>query len=86
MCLCNMDGMPKVKIWQILKVLYFDMPQPLGHGMSVKCVQPLDELTVQDCLQFHHLNFKYWKEQANSKNCGPPPGNKFNLGVDKRSR
>ena len=25
-------------------------------------------------------------KQANSKNCGPPPGNKFDLGVGQRSR
>ena len=32
---------------------------PQGHVMSVKCEQPLDELTVQVCLLYDHPNFKY---------------------------
>ena len=32
---------------------------PQGHLMSVKCEQPLDELTVQVWLLYHHQNFKY---------------------------
>ena len=34
-------------------------PHPKGHVMSVKCEQPLDELTVQVWLQYDHPNFKY---------------------------
>ena len=32
---------------QNLQVLYFDPIQPQEHVMSVRCEQPLDELTVQ---------------------------------------
>ena len=32
---------------------------PQGHGMSVKCEEPIDELTVQAWLLYHHPNFKY---------------------------
>ena len=32
---------------------------PQGHGMSVKCEEPIDELTVQVWLLYHHPNFKY---------------------------
>ena len=34
-------------------------PHPQGHLMSVKCEQPLDELTVQVWLLYDHPNFKY---------------------------
>ena len=34
-------------------------PHPQGHGMSVKCEEPIDELTVQVWLLYHHPNFKY---------------------------
>ena len=50
MCLWNMDapGGNKVKLWQkYLKVLHFDPAPPPGYVRSVKCEQPLDELTVQ---------------------------------------
>ena len=32
---------------------------PLGHGMPLKCEEPLDELTVQVWLLYDHLNLKY---------------------------
>ena len=35
-------------------------PHPLEHVMSVKCKQPIDELTVQVWLQYHNPNFKYF--------------------------
>ena len=37
------------------------LTQPLlqGHVMSVKCEEPIDELTVQVVLLYHHPNFKY---------------------------
>ena len=35
------------------------LPYPQGHLMSVKCEQPLDELTVQVWLLFDYPNFKY---------------------------
>ena len=34
-------------------------PHPQGHVMSVKCEEPIDELTVQVWLLYHHPNFKY---------------------------
>ena len=34
-------------------------PDPQGHGMSVKYEEPVDELTVQVWLLYHHSNFKY---------------------------
>ena len=49
----------KVKLWQISKSYIFTLPHPQGHVMSVKCEQPLDELTVQVCLLYDHPNFKY---------------------------
>ena len=45
----------------------------------------MSELTVQVWLLYDHPNFKYCTlytsetEQANSENCGPPLGNKFDL-------
>ena len=32
---------------------------PQGHVMSVKCEEPIDELTVKVWLLYHHPNFKY---------------------------
>ena len=32
---------------------------PQGHGMSVKCAEPIDELTVQVWSLYDHPNFKY---------------------------
>ena len=32
---------------------------PQGHVMSVKCEEPIDELTVQVWLLYHHQNFEY---------------------------
>ena len=34
-------------------------PDPQGHEMSVKCEEPIDELTVQVWLLYDHPNFKY---------------------------
>ena len=34
-------------------------PHPQGQVMSEKCEEPIDELTVQVWLHYHHLNFKY---------------------------
>ena len=45
----------KVKIKSYIKTL----SHPQGHVMSVKCEQPLDELTPRVWLLYHHLNFKY---------------------------
>ena len=42
-----------------LKVLHLDPAPHQGHVMSMKCEQPLDELTVQVWLLYDHPNFKY---------------------------
>ena len=34
-------------------------PHPQGHVMLVKCEEPIDELTVQVWLLYHHPNSKY---------------------------
>ena len=34
-------------------------PHPQGHVISVKCEEPIDKLTVQVWLLYHHPNFKY---------------------------
>ena len=34
-------------------------PHPHCHVMSVKCKEPIDELTVQVWLLYHHPNFRY---------------------------
>ena len=51
LCLWNMDapGGNKVKI---SKSYILTPPNPQGHVMSVKCEQPLDELTVQVSLLY----------------------------------
>ena len=60
MCLWNMDapGGNKVKIRQksVSPKLW---PHPQGHVMSVKCEEPINELTFQVWLLLYHLNFKY---------------------------
>ena len=61
MCLWNTDapGGNKVKIWQkFLSPLFWPAP-PQGQVMSEKCEEPIDELTVQVWLLYHHPNFKY---------------------------
>ena len=44
---------------KISKSYILTPPHPQGHVMSVKCEQPIDELTVQVWLLYHNLNFKY---------------------------
>ena len=44
---------------KICKSLILTPPHPQGHVMSVKCEEPIDELTVQVCLLYHNPNFKY---------------------------
>ena len=44
---------------KISKSYILNPPHPQGHVMSVKCEQPLDELTVQVWLLYDHPNFKY---------------------------
>ena len=60
MCLWNTDAPSgnKVKIRQKSLSSTF-WPHPQGHVMSVKCEEPIDELTVQVWLLYHHPNFKY---------------------------
>ena len=49
----------KSKYSKNLKVLHFDPAPPQGHVMSVKCEEPIDKLTVQVWLLYHHPNFRY---------------------------
>ena len=44
---------------KISKSYILTPPQPQGRVMSVKCEEPIDELTVQVWLLYHHPNFKY---------------------------
>ena len=63
MCLWNTDapGGNKVEknMAKISKSYILTPPHPQGHVMSVKCEQPIDELTVQVWLLYHNPNFKY---------------------------
>ena len=45
---------------KISKSYILTPPPPEGHGMSVKCEEHLNELTVQVWLLYHHPNFDYW--------------------------
>ena len=45
---------------KISKSYILTLPIPQGHGMSVKCEEPIDELTVQVWLLYNHPNFNYW--------------------------
>ena len=48
------------QLWQKSRKSYIlTSPHSQGHVMSVKCEQPLDELTVQVWLLYDHQNFKY---------------------------
>ena len=49
----------KYIIAKISKSYILTQPNPKGHGISVKCEQSIDELTVQVWLLYHHPNFKY---------------------------
>ena len=46
-------------IAKISKSYILTPPHSQGHVMSVKCEQPLDELTDQVWLLYDHQNFKY---------------------------
>ena len=46
-------------IAKITKSYILHPPHPQGHVMSVKCEEPVDELTVQFWLLYHPPNFKY---------------------------
>ena len=44
---------------KISKSYILTQPHPQGQVMSVKCEEPIDELTVQVWLLYDHPNFKY---------------------------
>ena len=48
----------KSKYGKISKSYILTPPIPQGYVMSLKCEQPLDELTVQVWLLYDHPNFK----------------------------
>ena len=50
---------PSHNIAKISKSYILTLPHPQGHVMSVKCEEPIDELTVQVWFLYHHPNFKY---------------------------
>ena len=52
-------GGNKVKIWQKSKSYILTPSHSQEHVMSVKCEEPIDELTVQVWLLYHQPNFKY---------------------------
>ena len=58
MCLWNTESPSGNKV-KISKSYILTLPYPQGYMMSVKCEQPLDELTVQVWLLYHHPDFKY---------------------------
>ena len=49
----------KSNMAKISKSYILRPPHPQGHVMSVKCEEPIEELTVQVWLLYHHPNFKY---------------------------
>ena len=44
---------------KISKSYILTQPHPQGHVMSVKCEEPIDELSVQVWSLHHHQNYKY---------------------------
>ena len=59
MRLRNMDARQQSQYGKISKSQILTPPHPLGHVMSARCEQPLDELTVQVWLLNHHPKFNY---------------------------
>ena len=55
---------------KISKSYVLTRPHPHGHVMSVKCEQPLDELTVKVWLLYDHPNFKYCTLFITGRNYG----------------
>ena len=49
----------KSKYGKISKSYILTPPHPQGHGMSLYCEQPIDELAVQIWLLNYHPNLKY---------------------------
>ena len=50
----------KSKYGKIISKSYIlTLPHPQGHVMSVRCEEPIDILTVQVWLLYHHQSFKY---------------------------
>ena len=45
---------------KISKSYILTQPHPQGHVMSVKCEEPIDELTVQVSLPYHQAKKKLW--------------------------
>ena len=44
---------------KISKSYILTLPHPQGHVVSMKCEEPIDELTVQVWLLYHQPNFNY---------------------------
>ena len=61
-CVCETLMPPaatKSNMAKISKSYILTPPYPQGQVMSEECEQPLDELTVQVWLLYHHPNFEY---------------------------
>ena len=73
MCLWNTGapGGTKSNMAKIFKSYILTPTHPQGHVMSVKCEEPIDELTVQVWLLYHNPNFKYC---TLLHTCEPPDG------------
>ena len=60
MCLWNTDAPQRQQSQTMAKISKsYILTLPQGYVMSVKCEQPLDELTVQVWLRYDNPNFKY---------------------------
>ena len=55
---------------KISKSYILTPPHPQGCVMPVKCEEPMDEVTVQVWLLYHHPNFKYCTLFVSGKNYG----------------
>ena len=54
----------KSKYGKNLKSYILTPPDPQGHRMSVKCEEPIDELTVQVWLLYDHPNIALCKRDG----------------------
>ena len=63
MCVCVKHGCPRRQqsknMAKIAKSYILTTHHPKEHVISVKCEDPIYELTVQVWLLYHHPNFKY---------------------------
>ena len=73
MCLWNTDAPSsnKVKLWQKSQShTLWPRPTPQGHGISVKCEEPIDELTVQVWLLDFVSGTELWTDGQTNRQTG----------------